>query len=89
MALGAGSRQILALVARQGAALTGVGIFLGAGAAAASSRMLGSLLYGVAANDPLTFFLAPFVLVVVATVACWFPARRAAGVDPMKMLRFE
>ena len=89
MALGAGSRQILALVARQGAALMGVGIFVGAGAAVASSRMLGSLLYGVSANDPLTFLLAPFVLVVVAIVACWFPARRAASVDPMKMLRFE
>ena len=51
--------------------------------------MLESLLYGVAADDRLTFLLAPFVLVAVALAACWFPARRATRVDPMRMLRFE
>ena len=89
MALGAGSAQILALVAGQGAALVGVGVVVGLGAAAASGRMLESLLYGVAAADPLTFVLAPSVLAAAALVACWLPARRAARVDPVSMLRLE
>lgn len=62
---------------------------MGIGTAAAASRMLESFLYGVATADPLTFVLAPLVLVAVALVACWFPARRATRVDPMSMLRFE
>ena len=89
MALGAGSAQIIALVLGQGAALVGAGTLMGVGAAAAASRMLESLLYGVTAYDRLTFLVAPFVLVAVALAACWFPARRATRVDPMRMLRFE
>ena len=89
MALGAGSTQIIGLVLGQGAALVGAGTLVGMGVAAASSRMLESLLYGVAADDRLTCLLAPFVLVAVALAACWFPARRATRVDPMRMLRFE
>ena len=87
MALGAGRRQILALVVGQGAAIVAVGALLGMGAAAASSRMLESLLYGIAADDRLTFLLAPFVLVAVALFACWLPARRATRVDPTRGLR--
>ena len=89
MALGAGTKQIIALVVGQGATLVGAGAVLGAGAAGASSPMLESLLYGIAAYDSLTFVVAPLVLVAVAVVACWSPARRAANVDPMKMLRLE
>ena len=89
MALGAGGTQIIALVVGQGAALVGAGTLLGMGVAVAASRILESLLYGVAADDPLTFLLAPFVLVAVALAACWLPARRATRVDPMRMLRFE
>ena len=89
MALGAGSTQILALVLGQGAALVGAGTLVGMGAAAAASRMLESLLYGVAADDRLTFLLAPLALAAVALAACWFPARRATRVDPMRMLRLE
>ena len=88
MALGAGRRQILALVVGQGAAIVAVGALLGMGAAVASSRMLESLLYGIAADDRLTFLLAPFVLVAVALFACWLPARRATRVDPTRGLRF-
>ena len=87
MALGAGRRQILALVVGQGAAIVGAGTVIGIGAAVVSSRMLDSLLYGLAADDRLTFLLAPLVLVAVALFACWLPARRATRVDPMKMLR--
>ena len=87
MALGAGRRQILALVVGQGAAIVGAGTVIGIGAAVVSSRMLESLLYGLAADDRLTFLLASLVLVAVALFACWLPARRATRVDPMKMLR--
>ena len=89
MALGAGNTQIVTLVLRQGTALVGAGALMGTGVAAAASRMLESLLYGVAADDHLTFLLAPFVLLAVALAACWFPARRATRVDPVRMLRLE
>ena len=89
MALGATGRQVAGLVLRQGATLVGVGALVGVAAAAAASRVLESLLYGVAADDPLTFLLAPLVLAAAALAACWFPARRAARVDPLKMLRSE
>ena len=89
MALGAGNARILALVLVQGAALAGAGVLLGVGAAAAGSRTLESFLYGVAAGDPLTFLLAPLVLVAAALAACWLPARRAARIDPLRMLRSE
>ncbi len=81
--------DILALVARQGAALVAVGTTIGMAGAVASSRVLESLLYGVATNDRLTFVAAPLVLVTVALAACWFPARQATRVDPMKALRCE
>ncbi|MYK87424.1 MAG: ABC transporter permease [Acidobacteria bacterium] len=88
MALGAGRRQILALVVGQGAVIVAAGTVIGIGAAFASSRMLGSLLYGIDTDDRLTFLLAPFVLVAIALFACWLPVRRATRIDPMKMLRF-
>ncbi len=89
MALGAAGPRIVRLVLGQGAVLVGVGALLGVVAALAGSRALGSLLYGVEADDPLTFVLAPLVLVAVALVACWLPARRATRVDPMSALRLE
>ena len=89
MALGARSAQITALVVGQGAVLVGAGTVAGVGVAAATSRMLESLLYGVGAADRLTFMLAPLVLAAAALVACWFPARRAVRIDPVKMLRLE
>ena len=89
MALGAGGARIVRLVLWQGAVLVGAGTLVGVVAALAGSRALESLLYGVEADDPLTFLLAPLVLVAVALVACWLPARRATSVDPMSALRFE
>ena len=92
MALGARRGDILALVVRHGAALVVARGVIGMFAAAASARVLEvleSLLYGVDPDDPLTFIATPLVVVAVALVACWFPARRAARVDPMKTLRFE
>ena len=65
------------------------GAVVGLGASAASSRVLESFLYGVTTDDRLTFVAAPLVLVTVALVACWLPARRATRVDPMEVLRDE
>ncbi|MCY4026539.1 MAG: FtsX-like permease family protein, partial [Acidobacteria bacterium] len=89
MALGAQRYDVLALVVRQGAGLVAVGTVLGLLVAAASARLLESLLFGVAAVDPLTFLAAPLVLAGVALVACWLPGRRAARMNPMDALRAE
>ena len=89
MALGARRGDILALVIRQGAVLVAAGVVVGLAGAAASSRVLESFIYGVATDDRLTFVAAPLALAAVALVACWLPARRATGVDPMEVLRFE
>lgn len=88
-ALGVASTRIVTLAWRQSAALVGAGTLLGPVAAWAVSRVLESLLYGVAADDPLTFLLAPLVLIAVALASCGVPARRATSVDPMTALRFE
>ena len=89
MALGARPGDVVALVVRQGAGLVAAGAVLGLFGAAGSSRLLESFLYGVAADDPLTFVAAPVALVGVALVACWLPGRRAARIDPMDALRVE
>jgi predicted permease len=89
MALGAETTDILGLVMRWGAKLVGLGIVIGIGAALLASRLLGSLLYGVTATDPVTFALVPLVLIVVAIAACYIPARRATKVDPIIALRYE
>ena len=89
MALGAQARDVLALVIRQGMALTVFGCILGVALAAALTRLVSSLLYGVTATDPLTFALTALLLLGVALPACWLPARRAARVDPADALRFE
>ena len=59
------------------------------GAATVFRPLLESFLYGVAAGDSLSFLVAPLVLAAVALAACWFPARRAARVDPVGLLRLE
>ena len=89
MALGAQRGNIVTLVVRQGALLVAVGAVAGLVAAAASSRVLASFLYGIATDDGLTFAAAPLVLVAVALVACWLPARRATRIDPMQALRVD
>ena len=89
MALGAQRGDIVTLVVRQGAALVALGAVAGLLAAAASSRVLASFLVGITTDDRLTFVGAPLVLIVVALVACWLPARRATRIDPMDALRVE
>src|SRR6267154_1817040 len=88
-ALGAQRREIFRLVLRQGITLTIFGAIVGITAAIGVTRYLGSLLYGVAATDPLTFVTIAFTLVAVALLAGYIPSRRAMRVDPVVALRYE
>ena len=89
IALGATPREVAGMVTRQGIALTAAGIVAGLILFALVARFLRSLLYGVAPSDPLTLIAVSLVLVAIATLASWIPARRAARVDPMVALRAE
>ena len=87
MALGAGRGQVVRLVAGQGGTLVGAGVVLGLLVAAVASRIVESFLFGVTSADPLTFAAVTVVLLTVALLACWLPARRATRIDPMDVLR--
>ena len=89
MALGAQRNAVLALVLRRGLRLAITGIALGVIGAMALTGFLRGLLFGVSPADPVTFIVVPLLLVLVALLACWVPARRAANVDPMEALRSE
>ena len=89
MALGAQSRNVLALVMRDGIVVTLAGIALGIGLALATTRVLGSQLYGIGTTDAATFAVVSLVLAAVALAASYIPARRAMKVDPMVALRYE
>jgi len=88
-ALGASRRDILALVIRQGMALTGIGIALGLLGAMAASQAIAAMLFGVSRLDPFTYFGVIALLGTVSAVACGIPAWRAAKIDPMVALRYE
>jgi len=89
MALGASPASILRLVVRQAMSAVLVGIAAGLAGALAVTRLLGSLIYGVGAHDPLSFVVTPALLALVAVLACAVPAHRAGRVDPLVALRSE
>jgi putative ABC transport system permease protein len=89
MALGAQVADVLGLVMRQGIKLAAIGLVAGFLAALAVGRAIHGLLYQMSVTDPLTYVLVLVVLALTALLACWFPARRAAKVDPMEALRYE
>jgi predicted permease len=89
MALGASSGEILGATILGGMRLAAGGLLVGLLLALAGTRALSGLLYGVTAADPATYAGASLLLLATAFVACWLPARRAAGVDPIVALRYE
>ena len=89
MALGAERRNVLRLVLGQGAKLALIGVLAGLGASWALTRWIESLLFGVSPTDRVTFVMIALLLIAVALLACYIPARRAAKVDPMVALRCE
>jgi putative ABC transport system permease protein len=89
IALGARPREVLRLVLRQGLYLVGIGLVVGLLGALALRSLIKSFLFQVQASDPATLVSVAVVLVVVALLACWIPARRATKVDPLVALRYE
>jgi len=89
VALGAQRTHVLGLVLRQGIVLAGIGVTVGSLAAFGATRLIGSMLYGVAPTDVVAFGTAAALLACAALLASWLPARRAARVDPMIAIRSE
>ncbi|MEZ5287922.1 MAG: FtsX-like permease family protein [Vicinamibacterales bacterium] len=89
IALGAEAATVRAMVIRQGMAVALVGVGVGLVSAFGLTRLLASFLFGVTARDPLVFAVVPVLLTLVAFAGIWFPARRAARVDPLTALRVE
>jgi putative ABC transport system permease protein len=89
LALGARSRDVLALIILSGMKLTLLGLAIGLPASYGLTKLMKSYLYGVTLTDPLTFAVITVTLLVVALLACYAPAQRAAGIDPLKALHHE
>jgi putative ABC transport system permease protein len=89
MALGAKSKDVRNMVVKQGMLLALIGVVIGVGAALGLTRLITSMLYGVKAWNPFIYVTVAVLLSLIALVACYIPARRAAKVDPMDALRYE
>jgi putative ABC transport system permease protein len=89
MALGAGAKDVLKLIIRNGMNLTLIGVLIGVGGAFAVTRLLSTMLFGVTPTDGLTFLMVSAGLLFVALLACYVPARRATKVDPLVALKYE
>ena len=85
----AGVNAVSRLVARQGARLVGAGLMLGLIGAALLGSAMSSLVHGVSPRDGVTYIVVPLVLGLVSLLACYLPARRATGIDPVAALREE
>ena len=89
MALGAQRRDIVGLVVLDGLQLVSICVIIGIVVALPLTRLLRAMLFGITANDPVTFLWVSLSLVLVAAAACYVPARRALSIDPMKALRVD
>ena len=89
VALGAQYRDVMRLVLGEGLRMALVGVILGIAAASGLTRLMTNQLFGVSAQDPLTFAAVAIALTLVALAACYLPARRAVRVDPIAALRHE
>jgi ABC-type antimicrobial peptide transport system permease subunit len=87
MALGAAPSGVVRMVLRRVALLVALGVALGAGISVWASRFVTTLLYGLQPRDPATLVLAALVLSLIGAMAGWLPARRAARIDPARVLR--
>jgi putative ABC transport system permease protein len=87
MALGAPRRRVLGLMLGMGARLVGAGLVIGLVASVAAGRLLQNQVFGIRTGDPLAYAGVMAVLATITFLACYLPARRAAGVDPMVALR--
>jgi ABC-type antimicrobial peptide transport system permease subunit len=89
MALGAGHKDVLRLVLFQGLRLATIGIVVGLAVSLAVTRLMSDLLYGVRPRDPVSFAVSSVLVILIALVASYIPARRAMRVDPIIALRYE
>jgi ABC-type antimicrobial peptide transport system permease subunit len=89
LALGAESTRVAKMVVLQGIRLAALGVNVGTAAALGLARLIAGLLFGVQAQDPVVFLSIPVLLIVVACLAVWVPARRASRIDPLLALRAE
>jgi putative ABC transport system permease protein len=89
IALGAQRSQVFVMVLRQGCRLACAGIAIGVVGALAATRLMTRFLYGVQSTDPVTYVAVSFLLMAIALLACYMPARKAMKVDPMIALRYE
>ena len=89
VALGAQRSDVFRLIMIRGVVLVGLGVVIGLGASFAFARLMESLLFGVAPNNPWTLAVVSLGLIVIALLACYIPARRATKVDPLEALRYE
>jgi ABC-type antimicrobial peptide transport system permease subunit len=89
LAVGADPARIVTLILGSGARMAGAGTAIGVFGALALSYLLKTLLFGVSTRDPLTFVAVPLILMTIALLAAWLPARRASKIDPMQALRTQ
>jgi ABC-type antimicrobial peptide transport system permease subunit len=89
LALGAAPERVARMIVRQGGSVAPAGVAIGLAGAVAACRVMASLLYGVTPRDPVEFVATTILLMAIALVACWLPARRAARLNPLEALRAE